>query len=410
MKRFGSVWLAIIIDSMGFGLVYPIMTLIFLSTDHPILPENASEQLRYFLLSLSYLLYPLTMFFGASYLSDLSDHLGRKKVLVISLIGVFASLLAMGIGTEISSIFLLLFGRGLMGLFAGAQATAQAAIADVSTPDRKKHNMSLMTLAISFGIILGPIVGGFFADAKLSPYFTFATPFYVTSLLVLFDLIWLITGFKETHPPDKEGWKIDFLRPITAYFDIFFRKRIRFLVVIFLFMQIGFGTFFRIIQVRLVSQFGYSALDLGLFNTGIGLSFAVAIFLSLNFLLKRFSAKRIGSLSLLLTGLFLIATSIASSHLFVIGFSFFSAGFDMIAYSMMITAFSHAVGREIQGWVMGIFAASMALAWVVSGFTPNLLSILGVEKVLGLGAIAMIVSGILMILYNKRYPQPILNE
>ena len=53
---------AVMIDAMGFGLVYPMMTAILTSTSHPIISPEASLHLRHFYLGLSFLLYPLGMF------------------------------------------------------------------------------------------------------------------------------------------------------------------------------------------------------------------------------------------------------------------------------------------------------------------------------------------------------------
>ena len=65
---------------------------------------------------------------------------------------------------ELRSVSLLLFGRFLSGLMAGSQPIAQAAVSDLSPEDQRALNMSLLTLALSVGIVLGPVMGGVLSE------------------------------------------------------------------------------------------------------------------------------------------------------------------------------------------------------------------------------------------------------
>jgi len=89
--------LAIVIDVFGYGLVYPIMTAIFTNPSNPPLSSLHSETLRNFFMGLSYMLYPLGMLFGASFMGDLSDHFGRKKVIALCMGGDLPKLYSHGI-------------------------------------------------------------------------------------------------------------------------------------------------------------------------------------------------------------------------------------------------------------------------------------------------------------------------
>src|ERR1700687_3169550 len=90
--------LAIIVDYFGWGLVYPLATAIINDPNSTLVPATATLQMREFYLSLSFLLYPLCMLFGASSLGDISDIYGRKKVLFLCTIGIGLSFLCMGFG------------------------------------------------------------------------------------------------------------------------------------------------------------------------------------------------------------------------------------------------------------------------------------------------------------------------
>ncbi len=166
-------------------------------------------------------------------------------------------------------------------------------------------------------------------------------------------------------------------------------------------MQVGFSTFYQIIQVRMTMDFGYTAWHLGLFNTGLGISFAIAMWLSLKYILKIFQEGTIGLISLFLTGLFLILCAFFRSQILIISFSYLAAGFDMVAYAMMMTAFSHAASSEKQGWVMGIFGGILALSWFLTGFSTNLLTLMSSRAIISLGGLSMLLSALLLFFYAK---------
>ncbi len=158
---------AIVIDALGFGLVYPVLTTLFTAEASPMLSADVSESLRYFYLGLGFMLYPFCMFFGAAFMADLSDNYGRKKILLICMAGIALSFLAMAIAVEIQSIALLMLGRAVSGIMAGSQPIAQAAIADLSTSQTKAKNMSIISLSFCVGTVLGPFIGGVTSDPSV---------------------------------------------------------------------------------------------------------------------------------------------------------------------------------------------------------------------------------------------------
>src|SRR5690606_12059210 len=80
------LFFAILIDILGFGLVYPVLTALFTS-NQSILPQSTPESLRFWYLGIGFMLYPFFMFFGSSFMGDLSDKIGRKKVILLCMAG-----------------------------------------------------------------------------------------------------------------------------------------------------------------------------------------------------------------------------------------------------------------------------------------------------------------------------------
>lgn len=392
---------AIIVDSMGFGLVYPLMTALFAGEQGSHMAEGLSIGLRHFYLGFSFLLYPLAMFFGTSFTGDLSDMVGRKKSLILCMAGIGISFVLMGLGVTRVSIPLLLIGRGLSGLMAGSQPIAQAAIADLSTPETKARNLSVMTLILSIGIIIGPLVGGLFSDPAIVSWFNLSTPFYVAACCAFVSALWIWFVFEESFIAPKDR-RLHWMRPIQIFIEGFQHPAVRFLAVIFLLMQVGYSLFFQLIQVVMATFFGYTSLQLGLFNGYIGLSFAIVTLIGIQFLLKRMSVGKIAVMTLTLTGVSMILSMLIPTEVMVWIFSFFTSGFDMIAYAALMTAFSDSVDEKRQGWVMGIFGSVMAVAWALTGLSTNLIRPIGLQGLIIIGGFFMLVSAVLMVRYNRR--------
>lgn len=395
-SNIGPSLLAIIIDSMGFGLGYPILTALFSpSSQHSLLHPDASIAVRNFYLGLSFLLYPLCMFFGASILGELSDRWGRKKVLTICTTGLGLSFFCMGIGVVFNSLFLVLFGRALSGLMAGSQPIAQAAISDVSTIESKPRNMSLLTLALSFGIIAGPTLGGVLSDSAVLSFFSFSVPFFFVAALSWICTIWIASKFKETylHRTDKP---FNFLRPVQIFIEAFKDKAVRLLAVVFLLMQIGFSLYFQLILVLLAEKYHYTSWKLGLFNGFIGVCFVFALYITRRLTARPRSIEWIAFWTLLITGISQLGASFARDQLSQWVFVIPVATADMVAYTAMLTSFSNAASKDAQGWVMGIAGAVMALSWTFTGFSLNLTTVIGIENLILIGALFLIASAFFM--------------
>jgi MFS transporter, DHA1 family, tetracycline resistance protein len=392
--------LAIIIDNLGFGLVYPMFAALFTS-DLTLLPSNTPDTMNFYL-GLSYLLYPLCMFFGASSLGDLSDAYGRKKIILVCMGGIALSFLLMGIGVTTSSLTLVLLGRALSGLFAGSQPIVQASIIDQSTKETRTLNMSLIGLTLSIGLIFGPIIGGFFSDSTIVKFFNFSTPFYLVFLLALITTGWIALSFEETFLKARKR-QIDFLRPIRLFWQAFRDRRILHVSFNFLLMQIGFGLFFSLALLYLKNRFGYSTWELGAYNGWIGVSFTFGMFFIAKRVAGRYRAESIAAASIFVTAIGQILFFIPLSQAWAWILALPIGASDMLAYTTMLTSFSNTADEKSQGWVMGISIAVLALAWVIAGFSSNLLDILSANQIVGWGGILLLIASSSMFLYAKKY-------
>jgi MFS transporter, DHA1 family, tetracycline resistance protein len=399
-RRLGPCLFAIALDAMGFGLVYPMMSALFGDPHSSLVSADAAPAWRNFCLGLGYGIYPFFMFFGSSLMGALSDAFGRRRILLLCLLGLSASYFMMALGATLPSLALLLAGRGLSGLMAGCQGIAQAAIVDVSAPAHKARNMSVMSIAFSAGVIVGPVLGGIASDATLAPWLGYGTPFAAVGVLALGCAWWTWIAYRDVGAGTVAA-RVDLLLPLRIIVEAAQDRAVAFLSGVFFLMQVGYGLYLQTIMQLLQTRFHYTSHELGLFSGMIGVCFVIGLRVVVRGMLRVGSVVDIARVGLLIAGAAQIGAALAPDAWpqWVLGA--IVGCFDMVAYTTMYTAFSDAVPDARQGWALGVAGSVMAVAWVVTGALNNALPVLGEAGLLMVGGVSFIVSFGLMSLYGR---------
>ena len=194
-----SLLLVVLLDVMGQGLVIPVLTTILTDPAESILPVGTSAEKRQFLFGLTMGLFFLCWFLGAAFISKLSDFIGRRYGILICLTGGFIGYLLTICGLVFESFALVLAARMITGFTAGNQPIAQAALVDVSrNQEEKTRLMGFVVVAISMGLVAGPLLGGLFSSkALLGNIASMQLPFYVAAGLVVTNVVLILVFFRE---------------------------------------------------------------------------------------------------------------------------------------------------------------------------------------------------------------------
>jgi DHA1 family tetracycline resistance protein-like MFS transporter len=166
------VFATVLIDTIGFGIIIPVMPELLRELTGSDLAGAAAWH------GAIYFSFAFAQFFCAPILGNLSDRYGRRPVILCSLLAFGIDYLIMGFANWIGWLFL---GRIVAGIAGASYTPAYAFIADVSPPEKRAANFGLMGAAFGAGFIIGPAVGGLLGS--LGP----RAPFFVAGGLALLN-------------------------------------------------------------------------------------------------------------------------------------------------------------------------------------------------------------------------------
>ncbi len=391
-----TLMLTVVIDMMGFGLIFPLLSSLFISGSNSFIDINTSLHIRYIYYSLAFSLWPIGAFFGTPYLGELSDRFGRRKILSICLFMTGASYALSAISISTGSLFLFFFSRFFSGFFGGCYDIAQAATADISTPELKARNMGWITFAVSIGMILGPIISGFTSDGSYIRWFSVTTPFWIAALLAFFNGVLLFLLFSETYKINKQA-RIKLAKVFSSFLFIFTDSRVRRLGLIFLMLNIGWCFFVTSIPLILTQKFHFDIRFTGIFFCFIGLGFTFSILFVQKKVLKLFTLKKIYIITTVISTFLLVGNFFYPSLSGLWPSAFFFALFEVLCYSSLLAMISNSVTVDLQGKVMGGLGAVASISFIIAGILLPFLSDLSVVLPLLAGGIAYLTSTCIML-------------
>lgn len=385
-----ALFLLIVIDGMGFGMTLPVLAPLLTKTSASILGAHATLATRHIVYGIIMFLPPAAYFFGAPLVGYFSDRFGRKPILGLCLVGTFITYVLYVISFRFASLGILVIARLIGGFTTGSQAVAQAAMADVSSQKNKVLNIGVIALAMTIGLLAGPLIGGVLSNTAYISWFSTTTPFYFSAILSLFNLLLLVFYLKESKAqPDFEF--NSFWISLKTFLS---RKKNISILLVFLFFELGWSMYYQGIAVTAVQAFHLNGVDVGYFSTYIGLTLSFGLIFILRLVACYFDLHKIIKYSLWIGIISLIAGFFLKSLIAQIFIALPVTFMVATAYSSLITLLSNANNKQEQGLLMGASDAALSLAFAITGFLSGWLTIYSAMSPLLMAGIFMLISAL----------------
>jgi MFS family permease len=352
-----TLFLIVFVDLVGFGLVIPLLP--FYAVRFGASPQQVT------LLLATYSLFQL---FAAPLLGTLSDRIGRRPVLMISMTASALAYLWLG---SASALWMLFAARALAGACAGNIAAAQAYIADITTPENRAKGMGLIGAAFGLGFIFGPALGGFLAGNDPATA-NLEAPAWVAAGLSLVALSGVLFLLRESLAPEQRG-QAERRGRICTILGTLRRPILSRLILIFFLVILAFAGMESTFALWAMRQFLWGPEQVGYVFAYLGVLSAILQGGLIGRLAQRFGEERLLLCGLALIGIGLLVLPFARDLPFLgVAVSGLALGMGLTQPSLN-SLISRRAGRGEQGEVLGVSQSVGSFARVIGPALAGLL-------------------------------------
>ncbi len=352
------ILVTILFDCIGFGIIIPIMPDLI----QELTGSSLSKASEYGGILLT--VYSLMMFLCSPILGSLSDKIGRRPVLLISLFGLAVDYLFLSFANTITLLFV---GRIIAGVCGASITTASAYIADVSTPEKRAQNFGLIGAAFGLGFIIGPVIGGVFGEMGTR------IPFMIAGGLSLLN--WLYGYFilpESLKPENRRAFDWKRANPVGAIIQLKRYPKLIGLLAALLILYIAAQSTQTVWAYYTKEKFDWNKTWVGYSLGFVGITVAIVQGGLIRVIIPKIGQKKsiMYGLTLYLIGFILFALASEGWMMFAFMVPYALAGITGPAIQGII---STQVKADEQGELQGIMTSFMSLASIIG---PLLMSYL----------------------------------
>ncbi len=342
MSSLSIIFLTVFIDLLGFGIIIPLL---------PFYAESFGATA--FMVGLLSTSFSLMQFAFSPIWGRWSDKIGRRPIILIGLAGSGLSYVALALADSLA----LVFAARILGGIAGANIpTAQAYIADVTTPENRAKGMGLIGAAFGMGFIFGPAIGGILS------HFGPATPMWAAAGLCAANLTAAWFLLPESRKP---GPRRPTMGRIEAFRHAFQDRRLILLLALYFIVTAAFSGFETTFALFAERRFEFTVATIGYLFAFIGATLALVQGVLVGRAVKSVGEAHLIPMAIAVIGIGIGLVPVAWSVptlLVALGTLAVGMGFNGPALSAMVSKLTHV---DAQGGMLGLASSLASLGRVV---------------------------------------------
>ncbi|KMY51417.1 MFS transporter [Peribacillus loiseleuriae] len=323
-----------------------------------------------------------------------TDQYGRRKMIIYGLVGLT---LSMFIFYAVNSIWLLYASRVVGGIGAALLVPAIFAyVADITTFDQRAKGNSLVSAAMSLGIVVGPGIGGFLADFGLK------VPFLISALVSLAAVVFSIFVLKESETKEvaqatEMAEEESMLRQIATSV----KKPYFIPLIITLVLSFGLMAYESIIGLYLDNQFSATPQEIATMITATGIVSVIVQLFVVDRVVRRFGEVSVLNIFIGIAAIGFLLSLFASSYALFFGISLIIFLSTSILRPVLNTLISKMAGNE-QGFAMGMNNAYMSIGNVLGPTLAGLMYDVRITYPFILGLVLLVITLFITMAWQKR--------
>lgn len=376
------IFITVFVDLLGYGMIVPLLPFY-------VEQQNAGA----IAVGLLGSLYALMQFIAAPIIGGLSDRHGRRPVLLVCLFGTACAYVLLGLS---QTLWLLVLAVALDGITGGSMTTAQAYIADSTSPAQRARGLGLIGAAFGLGMLLGPVFGGLLSLHSLS------TPAFVAAAIAFSNVVFGVRVLPESLPPARRATSVTVLNPLAQLLAVVGMPRIRTLLLAIVVLNLSFSGLLSNFPLFSAARFGWDATSNAFFFAFVG----VCAILTQGVLIGHLQS-RLGETRLALAGLALMALNLGLLALIpqawmlypVVGLLALGSGLSIPALTSLV---SQRVSEREQGKLFGGSQSLLSLAMIIGPVLAGIaFDLIGVSAPYWIGSLlattAFVLAGLVLV-------------
>ena len=303
--------------------------------------------------------FSICQLFASPITGKLSDHFGRKPLLILSQISTFIGFIFLGFAT---TVILLIIARLIDGLLGSNMTVSQAYISDITKPKHRTRVYGYSSGVFGAGLIFGPFIGGILSTINYS------IPMFFAAAITMISIALVILFLPETIPKKTEKISLKFndVIPIEDVRHFVRTHHIRNILLMFFIYNIAFFLFISNLSLFAEAQFHATADKVSFYMVWIGV-----IRVGIQTLLIASVLRFLGERRVLVTGVFsmivsMVAIAFSAEYLFVFVPLVFLAYGTGVSRPILTSELTNSVTQKETGAILGVNNSLNSVAQIIT--------------------------------------------